>query len=345
MNTVISFLCILSFVCLTYGMEQNTITLSETPYTEFPVELIEIIAARCNQKNILARLNKTWNTFCSKKNITNILKHKTLALSYSDKQYFLNVYAYEGNLAIVTNLLNINADINVQQDTFGMSPLACACDNLDNAKMIDFLLKRGAMKYSQKTMSPLYKAIYYGKIDMIRSLVDLKESINEECYFQKVPLMLASDLGNYEIVQLLMVSGANIEAKDNDGMTALSFACRSGHVAIIELLLKSGVNIEAKDKNDWTVLHISCNNNQFDSVQVLLNNKANINVANDENQTPLYIACEEGNPYIVQLLLESGADTRIGNPLQLAYNKGYNNIVKLFVDHLEQKQKKAVDKK
>ena len=44
---------------------------------------------------------------------------------------------------------------------------------------------------------------------------------------------MASELGYLEVAQLLINAGADIEAKDNEGTTALMVASGMGHIHII----------------------------------------------------------------------------------------------------------------
>lgn len=50
------------------------------------------------------------------------------------------------------------------------------------------------------------------------------------------------------MVSLLLESGANIEAKTRDGLTALHCAARSGHDQVIDMLLQRNAPISSKTK-------------------------------------------------------------------------------------------------
>ena len=64
------------------------------------------------------------------------------------------------------------------------------------------------------------------------------------------PLMLAVDHGNIDSVRKLLAAGADVNAKDVFGRTALAYACSSGRASddVIELLLSAGADPNAADK-------------------------------------------------------------------------------------------------
>ena len=53
---------------------------------------------------------------------------------------------------------------------------------------------------------------------------------------------------------MLLDRGANIEATNTDGVTALAAVAAGAAVAVVELLLQRGANIHAADKYGVTVL-------------------------------------------------------------------------------------------
>ena len=48
------------------------------------------------------------------------------------------------------------------------------------------------------------------------------------------------EIGNEAIVKLLVEKGAELESKDNDGRTSLSWAVEIGREAVVKLLVEKG---------------------------------------------------------------------------------------------------------
>ena len=63
--------------------------------------------------------------------------------------------------------------------------------------------------------------------------------------------------GNAEKIEEAINNGANIEAKDDNGNTALILAASEGYTQIVELLLQYGANINAKDNKGYTAFSVA----------------------------------------------------------------------------------------
>ena len=84
-------------------------------------------------------------------------------------------------------------------------------------------------------------------------------------------------------------------------------SANAGHYDIVELLLNFGANIEAKTSMSRTPLHISCMRGHTHIIQLLVSRGADINTADNDFCTPLHIASEHGFADVVIFLLEKNA--------------------------------------
>ena len=64
--------------------------------------------------------------------------------------------------------------------------------------------------------------------------------------------MLAAFRGDAAAVINLLERGADVNARDRDGDTALMFAAFRGHTLVVALLLQYGANVYARARNGWT---------------------------------------------------------------------------------------------
>ena len=67
-------------------------------------------------------------------------------------------------------------------------------------------------------------------------------------------LFNAARSGDTETIRLLLKKGADINAKDNGGNTALMLAALEGRTDVVKLLLDKGADVNAKNNGDFTAL-------------------------------------------------------------------------------------------
>ena len=65
---------------------------------------------------------------------------------------------------------------------------------------------------------------------------------------------MAASLGDAETVNALLNAGANVNAQNKNGRTALMQAAIYRHIKVIKILLDRGANIGVKDINGMTAL-------------------------------------------------------------------------------------------
>ena len=114
--------------------------------------------------------------------------------------------------------------------------------------------------------------------------------------------MYAAEAGRLDIVKTLITKGADVNAIDAMGRSALSFAAANGNKAVVELLLKNNATINATGKAPalGTALGVAAAENREDIVNALLAH------GGMPTQDDLTRAAWGGNLNIIQSFLDHG---------------------------------------
>ena len=80
-----------------------------------------------------------------------------------------------------------------------------------------------------------------------------------------VPIQVAADNGFLESVKYLIAAGADVNALNQAGGSALLFACDHGYKEVAEALLEAGANPEIADKSGRTPLELALKNQSLKS--------------------------------------------------------------------------------
>lgn len=87
------------------------------------------------------------------------------------------------------------------------------------------------------------------------------------------------------LVQQLIESGVEKEAKNSEGCTPLHTASAFGHVNIVDYLGFQNANLEAINNYNQTPLHLACLNNRLETVRCLALLEANLETLDSNNRT------------------------------------------------------------
>ena len=164
--------------------------------------------------------------------------------------------------------------------------------------------------------SPLHCAIFFSLPKIMRKLILEGAHVNSRDENSgQTPLIRVilgkmrriSDVHQHlEDVQFLLNHGAEINACDDEGCTALIHASRTGFTTIVRTLLDSGADLEAQDQDGETALLAALYKKKTEIVHLLLNKGASIKSPIGEKA--LGIASAMGSSEIVQILLDRGID-------------------------------------
>ena len=309
--------------------------------------------------------------------------------------------AASGETTKVRQLLrDPSIDVNAR-DEQGCTPLHLAA-NADTAKYLlrDKRIDHGAEDYVGR--SALHYAVLKRRLDVIKLLLDnnvdkvWQDDMGKTAafYAQACPAAMfmlrygteieakATDhlnntgllhlawLGDKEGTQYYLDQGANVDARNDNGETALTESSRHGDVQIVEMLLKRGANTEIAASNEWTpllqairdgrevvvplllqynakkraklasgnsTLAEACWRKHFGIARTLIEAGSPIDTRDLQKATPLFKAAFEGNTDFVRWALQRGADANAKNdasltPLYVACEKGHSEVAALLLE-------------
>ncbi len=128
-----------------------------------------------------------------------------------------------------------------------------------------------------------------------------------------IPLIAAARDGDAEKVRELLADGAEIDAHEKNGITALMAASLYSHEEIAEELLERGADVNAASRAGWTPLTFAlCGRMSFDFIEKLLDKGAYPETRAKDGTSPMMIACARAaDPQIIRLLYARGADIAV----------------------------------
>lgn len=204
----------------------------------------------------------------------------------------------------------------------------------------------------------LHTAIILREISLIMQFITKAPShtwLSFKNLLFQTPLHLAVLTDQPEVTRRLIVAGAEVDARDKDGNTALHIACREGQQKNLHYLLEP-VRYHETKKNSYeipyqkipqdfsltnyeglTCLHVAAMNGHLDIVEALLDKDINVNLKEGKTgRTILHNACLNGDSNLVKLLLrhrECNINARAfddSTPFDLARARGHDHVCMLL---------------
>ena len=90
-----------------------------------------------------------------------------------------------------------------------------------------------------------------GKVGVVQTWLAGDGRVDATCVHRGVSgctlLLIAAEHGHKEIVELLLMRGAEADARDSEGCTALMVAAAKGHERVAEMLLRHGAGINLQN--------------------------------------------------------------------------------------------------
>nr|WP_253308811.1 ankyrin repeat domain-containing protein [Rickettsia endosymbiont of Ceutorhynchus assimilis] len=135
---------------------------------------------------------------------------------------------------------------------------------------------------------------------------------------------------------LLESSFKNIYERDEKGRTALHYAIDA---KTVRLLIEKGADVNAKDVGGYTALHLAVAEKCLETVRELIKSGADVNAEEYGSKcTPLHLACMVGEKEIVEELVKAGGEIEQADKFGMTamdYSKEVTEVLKKETDRIE----------
>ncbi|KAJ4404328.1 hypothetical protein N0V82_010523 [Gnomoniopsis sp. IMI 355080] len=248
----------------------------------------------------------------------------------------LLVAARQGNLESVCHLLQLGADYTIT-DKNGWNVLHLASSAGQVATIREFLdLDIGLDTKTVYDETPLMLAVGHRHHDAALFLLDRGADIEAMRRDSWKPLHLAAHGGMTEIVQALLLAGANPADETDEGRNAQFIAEKQGHGELAKILRESKPvsirSIQQSISQSVANLVADASKGNLTRVKKSLNNGVELDAEDANGQTALSAAAQNGHALVVALLISQGANVQVQgangeSPLWWASRNGYDNVV------------------
>lgn len=205
-----------------------------------------------------------------------------------------------------------------------------------NRRILSTLLVVGLGTAGSAAAASLADAAEKHDQESLRALLKSGADVNAAQVDGTTALHWATFHNDAELVAMLIKAGANVSTSNNYGVPPLAQAAINANAEIVKLLLDAGADANTTMKGGETVLMLASRSGNADAVNALLAKGADPNKRERQGQTALMWAAAEGNLAAVQALMKGGADMNAKldsgfTPFFFAVRQGHLAVVKEFM--------------
>lgn len=180
----------------------------------------------------------------------------------------------------------------------------------DDLAEVEKLLARGAdanVLDRGIDSTALAQAVAHANLKMVKALLDAGADINAEDRAGRTALMTLDEDATPDLVRALLDAGAEVKVRDDDGNSALAHAAARSTAEVVRRLLDAGAKINMRNDEGRTALMLAAEVGELENVRALVAAGADYNLKDDEGKTALDFA--RGGEYeeVTALLVAHGA--------------------------------------
>ena len=112
-----------------------------------------------------------------------------------------------------------------------------------------YVIKSLVDKHNHEGDTALYKAAYYGHVQICNLLLENNASVNQKTNKGVTALLVGAQNRHVDVCTLLLQNNAQVNQQDNNGTSALWIAAQNGHVDVCSLLLQNNAQVNQQNNN------------------------------------------------------------------------------------------------
>lgn len=201
---------------------------------------------------------------------------------------------------------------------------------------------KGKMMTSNTLAHEFLTVAEQGQLELLKNCLEKGVDINTTNRQGRTAIVNASLNKHYECVSFLISAGADINKQDQTCFNPFLLSCLNDDLTLLRLVLPAKPNLDLLTRFGGVGITPASEKGHVDIVRELLEKTdINVNHTNFVGWTPLLEAIVlndggEKQQQIVKLLLDHGANPHMTDkygkkPLELAREKGYNEIAELLI--------------
>jgi euchromatic histone-lysine N-methyltransferase len=246
--------------------------------------------------------------------------------SVSARMTFPNSYKHEDEIKCITppllpiGALEMQNSLEYGDEEYEIGDLVAAVKN-NSVEKVAIILGSKSVDVNCKIPecndgTVLHYAAQRGLVPVVHMLLVAGAQPDALDKDQNTPLMAAIVSSHNDVVRYLIKTGASIDLKGTDGMTALHLAAKCGNLKACESLLKAAAAksfVNSQDDGGWTPLVWACEHGYADIANFLIYKGADASLRDVEHNVALHWAAFSGSSHIAELLLNKGCDVNAVN--------------------------------
>lgn len=160
---------------------------------------------------------------------------------------------------------------------------------------------------TQSMISTLFASIELRDVNSLKSLLGKHPYLVHATQIDETPLHICMTYGYFEIADVLIASGADVNAKNRYGSSPIYNAVFHDNPRSVEYILEKGADINLVNESGGNVLHYAAECDSVECMKLLINRGVEIDRRNFQGETPLFTAVRRGSLNTIMLLVENGA--------------------------------------